>query len=78
MNKISISYSAPTERMRYGADILFGTCLGLEVEWVENVDLEIGQPLLYITHFDQVVKMSHPFIELLRRPYNAFFGCHVG
>ncbi|MAU76811.1 MAG: hypothetical protein CL831_08075 [Crocinitomicaceae bacterium] len=26
--------------MRYGADILFRTCLGVEVEWVEHVDLE--------------------------------------
>ena len=40
MSKISISYSSPTERMRYGADILFRTCLGVEVEWVEHVDLE--------------------------------------
>jgi hypothetical protein len=38
MSKISISYNSPTERMRYGADILFRTCLGLEVEWVENLD----------------------------------------
>ena len=40
MNKISISHNSPTERMRYGADILFRTCLGVEVEWVEHVDLE--------------------------------------
>ena len=50
MNKISISYSAPTERMRYGADILFGTCLGLEVEWVENVDLENEGNHFYTLH----------------------------
>jgi hypothetical protein len=25
--------------MRYGADILFKTCLGLEVEWVEDSDI---------------------------------------
>ena len=40
MNKISISHNSPTERMRYGADILFRTCLGVEVEWIENVDLD--------------------------------------
>ena len=40
MSKISISYSAPSERMRYGADILFRTCLGVDVEWVDNVDLD--------------------------------------
>jgi len=38
MSKISIAYNSPTERMRYGADILFKTCLGLEVDWIEDSD----------------------------------------
>jgi hypothetical protein len=47
MSKISISFRSPTERMRYGADILFRTCLGIEVEWVENVDLNDGDNHFY-------------------------------
>lgn len=50
MSRISISYNSPTERMRYGADILFKTCLGLEVEWVEDSDINNdGKHFYYIS-----------------------------
>jgi len=40
MSKVVISYSKPTERMRYSADILFRVCLGIDVEWNKEVELE--------------------------------------
>ncbi|HIN42141.1 MAG TPA: hypothetical protein EYM86_06785 [Flavobacteriales bacterium] len=34
--KVVITYSKPTERMRYSAEILFEICLGVDVEWNED------------------------------------------
>ena len=33
MGKVVIKYDKPTSRMKYSADVLFNTCLGVEVEW---------------------------------------------
>lgn len=36
MSKVVITYDNPSSRMRYGAEILFSTCLGIDVEWVRG------------------------------------------
>lgn len=36
MAKVLITYDKPTSRMLYGAEVLFKTCLGAEVEWVSG------------------------------------------
>ena len=33
MSKIILTYTSPTQRMKYSAHILFNVCLGMEVEW---------------------------------------------
>lgn len=36
MGKVVIKYDKPTSRMKYSAEVLFTTCLGVEVEWAEG------------------------------------------
>jgi len=38
MSQVVIKFSSPTERMRYGADLVFRVCLGLEVIWEDSDD----------------------------------------
>jgi hypothetical protein len=40
MSHVVIKFSSPTERMSYGADLLFRVCLGLEVRWNEPNDVD--------------------------------------
>lgn len=38
MAKVVIKYSNPSSRMKYAAEILFTTCIGVNVEWQNGVD----------------------------------------
>jgi hypothetical protein len=47
MNQILIKYSSPTERMRYGADLVFRVCLGIEVSWENCENTEDSYVIFY-------------------------------
>ena len=55
MNQIVIKYSDPTERMRYGADLVFRVCLGLEVSWENCEEAENTEVSYIITYKSQSI-----------------------